>query len=371
MATGFRCLRTLSRGTLKRLRMVSDLDLFIESLLSGLAPRVGSSLSVGIEQDFFVLEHDCSTASEARVRTFFDAFESTSLDQEGFPRARLVGRSGARHQLKPEHWPHLLEVAFAPLPIERIESEVASVFALLQASARRCSLEIHFRTSIDPSQLRPHSDSVPRSQARLAKSRTVLARAAGHRGDAAFTGNLASTQVSVGGFRWWEGSVLDHLYALEPQVEEEVLGLAAADRTTLRQWRTLEYLRVFDGLELLLFPDFERNWFLSWAASIVGQPQSFWAEARGADLPVYERLMTSRRDLSLIRPRHFGPIEFRGGPCLETASAIGRVAEKRVLQVTSAMASDTAGEAVDLAQARRSWVSRLPAACARIIEGRP
>lgn len=337
------------------------------------AGRLGA-LTVGVEQEFFLWnaaqgrcidpgETAAFVAQMARLPGWTPA--GTARDCGEQLRYPVDGRR--YHALKVEHAPHLLEVATAPTDsVDELQHWLTTLFDSLDHAADAVGLRVLHVPSIAPESV-PSSALVPTSPhpAQVAASRARLATEAGLAGDPLFTAYLAATQVSIGGFDWWSDSaVLEHLYSREIAIQRRIAAHAHRDDSAAvacLQMRADFYVRVFRGMEPLLFPRFSTSWLQAWAAAIVGQDQRYWSTEPAVvtdDQDVWA-VWALRRDLQFIRPRPFGPLEFRGDPALPDVDAILFAVRERLAAVRESVQGAKDRGPADVRAAREAWLATV------------
>jgi hypothetical protein len=326
--------------------------------------------TVGVEHEFFLLGEHGEPASFIEAARFVAAFakrSQASVDEgncgrDGLGRVHLARDGGRYTVLKPEHAPHLLEVAFAWYSdLHQLARDVAQVFESLDGAAADAGLHVAHRPDLGISGADPRVQPASARLRALFHSRAELFRHRGEQPDwdaIGFPAVLAATQVHVGGLAWWERPEL--VTALN-QLEPELAVLTGEAATVSRRWRA--YAKVFRGMPLVGLAIDEPWSAAGWAegllrSPLIGGPEVPWAGRAFRDLtappfPNWNSFLAAARDLQAIRPRIFGTLEFRSDPAQPTPSAILSAAALRF--AAALCAEDHGPSAMPIADAHAAW----------------
>lgn len=285
--------------------------------LAGVPALAPPEFTIGVEHEVFVFDR-AGQPSEAVTQSVLDAWGPV-VERDGIVWATAArAPSGRSIVLKYDHHPHLLELAFSPVDtLFELEEDLAWAWPrLLECASVGCL--VHHPVLDGPGVASSH----PRMLA-LVQYRTELLARRGIVDPAAanYASSIAATQIHVGGLAWWtRPPLLAALVAREAGVAafaHQSTGVSPASR-----WAG--YRRVFEGSPFCGLPHFETWDLAGWAsalsrASTMGQPDGTWDD-------FFARV----RDFSVIRPRLFGTVEFRGDPAQPSPDRILRQAALRL-----------------------------------------
>lgn len=322
-------------------------------------------LTVGVEHEFFLVDVHGNLADQDVFETFWRRCAEHPLISsreagDGTVQMRVSTRCGSTHWLKLEHGPHMLELATGHTTEPRKLAEwLDELWETLEEVTKESNTKVrhvgHWARDIEAGEaiLDPHRMS-------LLESRARLARAVGLGGDPNFTARLASTQINIGGLQWWRTPRLIHTLLV---TELDVLD-AMHDRAELAQ-RDLAYARVFAPMNLLLFPKHvcsELPFVETWARALDEQPthQQPSSGLAHSATSTAEEIFYQRRDLSYIRPRPTGALEFRGSPACSRASDIMHLVRARLDQCMDAVHARSMVSVEQIKRAREEWCERFP-----------
>ncbi len=338
--------------------MLKELRKFIKSNLETSQRRQvenhSSQLTIGVEHEFFLLRSNGEPADHNESQDFLHQISKTNgwkiyQFQEDPSVGRFIGRVSKESEygfcaLKYDHHPHLLEIAFQYTDnLYKLNDEIKRTFANLNITAENLGLKISKNAFLDGTapestieefvNLRGYRKKIlERSNQQLKPSLYNYAA------------SIAATQIHIGGTCWWENEkIVGDLYSLEP----EALYFSYLEANSLipfkefmdRRWKG--YKTVFKGYPLVGYPNIN-NWsFDSWTESLVNSPlfgpyKSAWAGDSWNGVTIKPSLadpswlLKSARDLSIIRPKIFGTLEFRADPSMQDAQSLMKLAALRL-----------------------------------------
>lgn len=346
--------------------------------------------TVGVEQEFFVLKRDASlheqnlaklSDTQALLRRLsefphWNIYSGTRPihSKDVLTRVSREHPSGRYTTLKYEYPPHLMEIAFTYFTdLRALEKEIRSVWSDLENAAEDCGLKIVLEPIIKP----PIQDfdsqaKIDPKYLNLAQSRRQAFTARNEKIDPVtvdFPSYIAATQTQVAIPYWWKNERFMHrLYCLEP-----FIAALLSSSPQLCAKRLALYESVFDGLPLLIFPALEqwnlRNW--SRALCLTQTNDTSWDSTRTLTLgdwilknPMTEgaNLLNKVRDLQLIRPKHFGAIEFRGDGSVHSVDRIIQVAATRfAASLLASCEQQLPNEQRSFPHLRQAWIDAVSA----------
>ena len=170
-----------------------------------------------------------------------------------------------------------------------------------------------------------------------------------------FSAYIASTHFHLGGVPFAKlESVVNQMYQLEPDTMcfawQQV---ADVDRDPKRRFDGFN--KTANGLPLVGFPDLDAWNVDDWADALLKMPVAD-LDDKSMSGDSIANLFKRKRDLSIIQPREYGTVEFRGDPCLPTPEAIlGVLAIRMGLVYYALQNSDGKQGAESFQNARMRW----------------
>lgn len=260
------------------------------------------------------------------------------------------------HQVKYEHPPHLMEIAFAYTDqLVVLEQWIESVWNDLQVAADRSGVIIDLAADKSDNFLK--NQNLPWEQIGLIsnayqeryQSRASLVNHLVQQQQSqqsftpliAFPSFVAATQYHIGGDAWWKRP----LNYMESLYRDEFLigGLAYEGEAShfLKRWSY--YQGVFEGMSLLGFPDIATMNFDVWIEHLLTSPLSHsdqnLKQALG-ELQIIQghqlesesimSLIQQTRDLQIIKPKWIGTLEYRSDPATSNFKQMIKMAALRL-----------------------------------------
>ena len=341
----------------------------VEYINSCFNPEVGSALTFGVEQEFFLYAGRNAAPHEASQNLFKAVASSLNGTLERADDSGIGNHiSGCKFSigdcpvtLKYEHHPHLLEFEFAPMScISDFEPVLRSSMQTVLQVANNLKLEIEFR----PFLRRDVPNEQVESQHSLCRSlRHYRRRLNADRPEVLnqpslinFSAYIASTHFHTGGIpKTAVAGLLNKLYQLEPQVMQFAWSqVADVDRDPKRRFHG--FCETAQGLPLVGFPDLKEWTLESWSEALLEMPHADLGEVQTEPHNI-QQLFKCKRDLSIIQPREYGTFEFRGDPCLPTADAILGVLAVRMGLIQNALSNLTDDcDLVSFCESRTRWL---------------
>ena len=318
---------------------------FFDTLESLFYPR---ELTLGVEQEFFLCDQSGRSASHEQSQRFLESFRhdcQAVLTEEDDPG---IGRYIAfadlfvwndRVRFKYDHHPHLMEIELPPVnTVEQMTELLAPAMNAAVQQAEKLALVARFQPflpePIDHEAITSkHSLCVALRDYRKrinANHSEILANPAIMN----FSATIAATHVHIGGIGWEQlETLMDGLYRLEPEMTPLSWQAVTDNPADGLQKRWSGYQSCLGHLPLVAFPDLPQWTLDNWFAALYQMP---FAETldnhRGSKVDRYDPLswFCAKRDVSLIKPRHYGTVEFRIDPCQPTAEAVAKLCSARL-----------------------------------------
>jgi hypothetical protein len=315
-----------------------DLNVFLSHTVGRLPVRSDRDLTVGVEHEMFLnvgaepCSHDDSQALfETLIARGWQVAEVANMGGGPYV-ASLSAHYDPSTQLKYEHHPNLIEVAFNFRDsLLDLESLVSRTLAELAEAAHTVGVTISSSPfcCVGPGHPATRSET-PLANALRAYRRELLTR----QGRAVtpdldnFSAVIAATQVQIGGLEWWSSpTLIAALYSLE----SALLGCSylccemsePPEHAAAKRW--IGYFETLRGCPLVGFPDLEDWTRASWISALTRTPTM-----NGTTFESTGDFFISVRDLQIIRPRVFGTLEFRGDPAQGSVAGIIAMAAIRL-----------------------------------------
>ena len=304
--------------------------------------KKSQALTIGLEQEFFLRSPAGEPCTHEQSQYFLQilanqpnwkvqAVGDTNLGKM-ITRVSIDDDKSGFVAVKYDHHPHLMEIAFGFYSdLHNLFLTVKNIIHTIQSVALDTKLVVDLEPNLALNPLDPRllSELYEMSKLRYYRSKLLQKRGlASSHPTCNYASVIASTQVHIGGLRWWESDdIIQKLYLLEPTI----LPFAFADHDDARQivkTRWGGYETVFLGFPLVGFPELSSWSITNWAdalakSPLAGGPLDEWS---GLTLHAFNRLpednwntfFTAVRDLQIIKPRPFGTIEFRAD-CSQTS----------------------------------------------------
>ena len=337
--------------------MNSDLfDKYFFDLTTGLVKK---GLTLGLEQEFFLV-HLNGKPADLKISQFFfqklidqKYLQVREKHENYFLRLGIENSNDTYNSLKYEFPPHLLEISYGHFTdLNQLNENVQRTMQQLDECAFACDLRVlnvpHFnQAKADLSILR----ELNHLQLDLFRNRQEIAKTKGifEERIAQFPAYIASTQFHIGGLNWAKDShIINSLYSFEPFIcylaHKQCEIKLKTKLSEIYQNRWLGYQSMFDDTSLFGIPK-ESQWsFEHWKNNFSNNyntPNDVINDVK------------NKRDLSFIKPRHIGTLEFRSLPALSSTKEILRFAAYRLAQ--SLLAKENKTLLNDLGQVRSVW----------------
>jgi hypothetical protein len=297
-----------------------------------------SKLTIGIEHEVFldVLGEPCSHDKSQALFKALVARGWQISSVEDFEAGAYISSINPPHdtrtQLKYEHHPYLVEVAFDFTDnLFDLESQVSRTLCEIEEEASNVGVTV---SSTPFCSVGPDHPST-RSESALAQSLRAYRRALLEKQGRTvspeldnFSAVIAATQVHIGGLEWWiSPTLIPALYSLEATL----LGCSylccnlsgPPEYAAAKRWAG--YAETLRGCPLVGFPDLNEWTRASWIAALTCTPT-----INGAAFDSARDFFVSVRDLQIVRPRIFGTLEFRGDPAQGSVPGILAMAAIRL-----------------------------------------
>lgn len=331
-------------------------------------------ITVGVEQEFFLCRLDGQACDHKQSQRFLSSFSGRGAKclEEDDPRiGRYVAyadvfHEGRRVRFKYDHHPHLMEIE---LPPRRTLGEMYSLLGFAMDLAVGQASELMLLAHFTPFLPEPVDDKAIWSEHSLCVAlREYRRRINVARPDVLndprilnFSAYIAATHLHLGGIGWSAlPRLIDGLYRVEPDIVPftwRAIGDFQPDWPSKR-WKG--YLGCLGHLPLVAFPELP-DWSLdNWFEALCQMPLADTADNHrggGIDAQNVMSLFRAKRDVSLIKPRTYGTIEFRADPCLPTADAVAAVCALRLGMAVEILHGQV--PARGFCEARQAWSSEI------------
>jgi hypothetical protein len=332
-----------------------------------------TELTLGVEQEFFLCDPSGKVGSHEQSQRFLESFRydyQAVLMEEDDPG---IGRHIAfadvcfdneRVRFKYDHHPHLMEIELPPVKtVERMFGLLAPAMDAAVRQAEKLGLVALFQPFLpEPVEhaavLSGHSLCVALRDYRKqinANRPEVLANPAVMN----FSAYITATHFHLGGIAWEQlEKLMNGLYCLEPEMTPLSWQAITDNPTNELHKRWSGYQMCLGHLPLVAFPDLPQWTLDDWFTALCRMPLAETSDNhRGGKIDRFDPLswFRAKRDVSLIKPRHYGTIEFRVDPCQPTAEAVAKLCTARL-----AVALDILGGRVptrSFRESRNIWLS--------------
>ena len=308
-------------------------------------------LTIGVEQEFFLCDLQGKVASHEQSQRFLESFQcdyQAFLTQEDDPG---IGRHVAfadilfgeeRVRFKYDHHPHLMEIELPPVKtVERMAELLEPAMDASRWQAEQLGLVALFHPFLpEPTDhvgiMSEHSLCVAlrnyRKQINANRPEILMNPAVMN-----FSAYIAATHFHIGGIGWNElEKVMNELYCIEPEITAKSWQAISEYPSDGVQKRWEGYQKCLGHLPLVAFPDLQKWTLADWFAALCRMPLAETTDNhRGGKIDQHDPLswFRAKRDVSLIKPRHYGTIEFRVDPCQPTAAAVAKLCATRLMAV--------------------------------------
>jgi hypothetical protein len=338
--------------------------------------------TVGVEQEAFVFRNlDGKPATLIDTQRLFENLSHIKgwriFSKEDRYSQSIITRVSYEHQnnrytsAKYEFPPHFIEIAFTYFNnLQDLDEEIHNRWADLEQAAKASGLSVQLTPFISPPDLDlAAQELVDPKLPMLAETRRRFFIDRGESVDLEivdFPSFMASTQTQVGISNWWENKKFMHrLYA----IESIMLPLLNQRPNDVRKRQSF-YEKVFQGIELIGFPEF-RNWtYENWVSAICNSPLikvagnkdiSFRTAFEADEKKDFKKILPFVRDLQIIRPKSIGTLEFRADPAVTHVDQIIKVAALRFASALYAHENNTEvpNESKSFLENRSTWVEQI------------
>lgn len=329
-------------------------------------------LTVGVEVEGFLLRAGVPADWDDAI-AFFQAMErsgdwsfceeSECCSPNPLPFVRQRGGTDIAPVVKFDHPPHLLEITVGPEPnLIDLAIKIESCLRCVSETARQLQLEFSMQPSV--------SCAVPEADFEFYRGLRWTRRQCRERNGAPidreaenYAARIAAFQLHVGGLDWaTRPSWVEALYCWEPLLLWQGVGTHGPEEAaTILKQRWNLYRDAFPGNPLIGFPDMQEWSVGHWANALVdtplyGYPHEAFAglslRQTGIQIP-WQEFKWRVRDLQILRPRHFGTIEFRADCAQRSVATLLRMAALRT--GLCAALFERQGSPYSFAEARTIW----------------
>lgn len=332
-------------------------------------------LTLGVEQEFFLCDQAGRPANHRQSQGFLESFHRdcqgilTEEDDTGIGRhvaCADVLLSGQRVRFKYDHHPHVMEIELPPVAtVQQIYELLAPAMEIASGQAEKLGLAARFEPFLPE----------PVDHAAIASEHSLCVALREYRklvnADRPeitanpqwmnFSAYIAATHFHLGGVGWGElQAVINGLYCLEPGVTPFSWQYVAENHRNALQKRWQGYWTCLGRLPLVAFPDLEAWTLDSWFNALCRMPLAETPDNHcGGEVDHHDPLAWFRaaRDVSLIKPRHYGTVEFRCDPCQPTAWAVAELVALRLGLVVEILRGRVPPRS--FREARNLWISSL------------
>jgi len=319
--------------------------------------KFGDVLTIGLEQEFFLLNEKKEPLTHSEGQSFFHflisntnwrTYEKETSEIFGEYISRLSRETeNGYFALKYDHHPHLFEVAFPVYKnLHDLNDAVKSFFSEIE----KASHALNFSLSKSPFL----EGKAPESELEEFKGlREYRKHILSNSGSAIapenynYAASIAATQVHIGGLSWHSDSnLINSLYHYEPAftlVTHHLSGSPLSLQSFLKK-RWSGFLTVFKDNPLAGIPKISHWSPETWQEALLNAPLAGTKEDPwlGKTLATVDATIITGfeaspkttfkliRDLEIIRPKLFGTLEFRADPALQSAELVLTVAALRL-----------------------------------------
>ena len=305
-------------------------------------------LTIGVEQEFFLCDHSGRVAVHEQSQDFLESFRQdrravlTEEDDPGIGKhvacADMI-LSGEQVRFKYDHHPHLMEIELPPVgTVERMVELLAPAMVAAMRQAERLGLTARFQPFLpEPVDhvavfsehslcvaLREYRKKVNANRPEILPNSEVMN----------FSAYIAATHFHFGGIGWEQlETLMNGLYCTESEMVPLSWQSVTKNQTGALQKRWSGYQACLGHLPLVAFPDLPQWTLENWFDALCRMPFAVTPDNhRGGKIDRYEPMswFRAKRDVSLIKPRHYGTIEFRVDPCQPTAEAAAKLCVARL-----------------------------------------
>jgi len=347
-----------------------DKQQFFDTLMQTFRPN---ELTLGIEQEFFLYDPLGNAASHELSQRFLVSFRDdcqavlTEEDDPGIGRHTAfadVLLGDERVRFKYDHHPHLMEIELPPVKtVEQMTELLAPAMNTALRQAERLGLVALFQPFLpEPVDhaaimsehslcvaLRDYRKQINTNRPEILKNPAVMN----------FSACIAATHFHIGGISWEQlETLMNGLYCLEPEVTPLSWQAITENPESALQQRWSGYQACLGHFPLVAFPDLPQWTRDDWFAALCRMPFAETSDNhRGGTVDRHDPMswFRAKRDVSLIKPRHYGTIEFRVDPCQPTAEAVAKLCAARLATVKEILAGRV--PARSFRDARNEWLA--------------
>lgn len=297
---------------------------------------------MGVEQEFFlycgprVVSHDESQAFLLSLSSITSSI-TTWKDDEGvghYLSSVRISVLGSEVDVKYDHHPHLLEIAFPPIGnLVELEKLLNAVFALVDTTCSQVGLTVEYSPFVRDDQSPDLLESCHSLCVALREYRRRVSPMEKRLEILNFSAYIAATQFHVGGCPCSRvPGIINQLYSSEATLGQ-IAWKYIDPVSRLPSKRFSGYFKSLPNYPLVGYPRIERWSWDNWLECLFRMPMAQTVDNKSAthvDWTDPEAVLGAKRDLSIIKPRLFGTIEFRGDPCLPWTDSILAVAAARL-----------------------------------------
>ncbi len=324
--------------------MNNDLKLSIlESLERAFrhAERCGI-LTLGVEQEFFLYSGG-RVVSHRESQEFLNSLSTVIESRAIWKHDEGVGHhlanvrmsiDGRDVDVKYDHHPHLLEIAFPPIrSLVELEKIINSVLIAIDTTCCRVGLRVEYSPFLREGQSPDLLQSCHSLCVALRDYRRRVSPMENSLEILNFSAYIAATQFHIGGCPWSKvANIINNLYLSEARLGQ-VAWSYIDSALRLPSKRFSGYFKSLPNYPLVGYPRMEQWSWDAWLECLFRMPIAQTVDNKSAthvDWTDPEAILGAKRDLTIIKPRLFGTIEFRGDPCLPSADSILAVAAARL-----------------------------------------
>jgi len=176
-----------------------------------------------------------------------------------------------------------------------------------------------------------------------------------------FSAYIAATHFHFGGIAWNElEKVVNGLYCIEPEMTALSWQAVSEYQSVGIQKRWEGYQKCLGHLPLVAFPDLPQWTLDDWFAALCRMPLAETPDNHhGGKIDRHDPLswFRAKRDVSLIKPRHYGTIEFRVDPCQPTAEAVAKLCAARLAAATEILGGHVPTRS--FRESRNAWLANF------------
>jgi len=309
-----------------------------------------SYLSIGVEQEFFLLYNDGTPVNHELSQLFIKSLHH--ITKRGKAIDENIGeyieyaKDKLGNKIKYDHHPHLFEIETLPFKnINKLKEALTGAFENILTTADQLKVNICFDPILPFSTSQPEAYSELQFRKNLVNYRRKLFELRNEDVDEAlanYAAGIISTQIHIGGIAFDQyNDIFPALYEKEPSIlnwtKAKIKSHLPANEVLER--RNKVYKKTFSKSPLVCYPSF--NWTTdSWLNALFktplfGSAEEYFSGHTLNEFPVLDIMNENEflyrvRDLQWIKPHRQGTIEFRSIPALPTIDDISELCEIRM-----------------------------------------